>query len=382
MDLKPHEELLLALASPIADRGRVDSLVSATSEADEWTSFVSLANENGVIALVYDNLVAAGLIKNVPVNIAEQMRSAWLASLARNTHIFKLLHEVATHASGRQIKIIPIKGLYLEKHVFGEKGVRQMNDLDILVDERDAVPLRNLLIENGFTTMPFISPIHSFFLHSYGKHMPEMYKHGLSFEIHFRLFSDKGNSLTHEMVRLSHRPFDDKNYHIICPDEAYHFLFLVKHLAWHEKGGTSQLRLYADMAYVIERRYDKILWDEIYILAHHAWVKDELNRVLYLTKRFLGQGPGCDDLPDKERAEEEFISFIRNPKKGHENEHPDGFSGQIANVDGLLHKFLFVVGMIFPSLTFMKWRYGAESRVNAIKYYPVRWWTMMRKVMA
>ena len=55
-----------------------------------------------------------------------------------------------------------------------------MNDLDILVSEKDAIKLRKILLQNGFLSDPLISPLHSYFLLTEGKHLPEMYKDGLS----------------------------------------------------------------------------------------------------------------------------------------------------------------------------------------------------------
>jgi len=380
-NISPEERVLILLCLPKLDRPAFDFLEKSVSKIKDWPWFVRIVNEHGIIALAYYQLKTTGLISNLPPEYAETLRAGYLASLRRNTLIYKLFYETADIASNNGIKVIPIKGLLLEKTVYGDSGLRQMNDLDLLTSPEDAFKLRDLLLKEGYHSIPFISPIHSFFMHSYGKHMPEMIKDDLNVEIHFRLFADKGNKLTREMVINSSEPFPGDNDIIFCPPAQYNFLYMIKHLVSHEKKENSQLRLYCDLLFLLEKSYKKIIDNNLYELACRAGILNDIKRTLYLLRFFFGAGPGASDTDCTANEINNFLRFLRCPKTSPPGDNRSNFREQIENIEGFHHKILYAAGMIFPSLTFMKWRYGTRNRLQAILHYPKRWLDFITKIL-
>lgn len=375
--LTSEQQALLLLCIPEPDKEKISFLEYLLGEITGWPQFINLLNQHGIIALAHYNLNRYGLADRIPVKERELLYKSFLKSLANNTAVFSLFGEVADSAVASGIKLVPLKGLYLEKCVYGDSGLRQMNDLDILVAPEDAIRLRDLLIRKGFTTIPFISPIHSFFLHSYGKHMPEMYRKGLSVEIHFRLFRDRHNEFTREMVRLSTEPFPGGNQVTFSPPLLHNFLYLVRHLLWHEKIGFSQARLYCDLAFLIQRHGTSLLNEELFTMARKLDMEDNLRNVLLLLARYFSVQTDLKiEVPEKIKSR--FIHFLAKPKDSRADGGDSPFMEQIRNIDGVFHKILYATGMIFPSLTFMKWRYGARNRFFAIPYYFKRWYGFIK----
>ena len=350
-------------------------------QVSDWDLFIHLINENGIIALAFFNLRSMGLLENLPLVVQSRLQNSYMASLGRNTLIFKTFSDVANIASQAGVKIVPLKGLHLEKTLYGDVGLRQMNDLDILVSEEDAIKFRRVLLSQGYTSNPIISPIHSRFLYLTGKHLPEMFHNGFAVEIHFRLFSDKGNILTRKYLSLSTNPFPGSLDKVMAPPEQLNFLYLVKHLALHEEKGSSQLRLYCDLVFLLEKNGYHIINPSLWELARLANIEDDLKRVLYLLHRYFGLNTGIESCRNSSQAESTFIEFLRSPKKDVDEESGESFSEQLAYIEKIHHKILFSIGMIFPSLTFMKWRYGAKTRLSALLFYPFRWGVMVKKVL-
>ncbi len=377
--LPPQEKALLFLCRPDLSDEELDLLRKNLNEIRNWQSMLQLLNDHGIIALTRHNLNKYGLIEIVPHAEREMMHKAYLKNIARNTAIFSLFNEVAEIALKNKIKIIPIKGLLLEKTVYGNSGLRQMNDLDILVPPGDAMKMRNALISEGFSTIPFISPIHSFFLHSYGKHMPEMYRNGLNVEIHFRLFRDRHNSFTRELINLSTLQFPDGNSFTFTPPILYNFIYLVKHLRWHEKTGNSQLRLYCDLVFLIAQHGEEILNDELFSITRELKMEEELHIVLALLEKYFRINTGVTNvIPDNE--DNKFRKFLSHPKNNSPEEKRGPFTDQVENIEGIHHKILYSIGMLFPSLSFMKWRYNTGTRLKALLFYPKRWFEFFRKI--
>src|SRR5664280_884465 len=214
--LLPEEKLLLCLCRLSFSDQQKAEICDLVKQITNWPRFVTLANEHGIIALCRHNLVTLHCDATIPEKYREILHAGYLKSLSRNTKMFELLKEVLSIAASENIKVVLLKGLALEKTIYGNSGLRQMNDLDILVRIEDAIKLRNLLLKNSFKSQPAISPLHEKILPSYGKHLPEMYKNGLSVEIHFKLFEQKGNSLTEQFIENSMSLYefpDSKTFH-------------------------------------------------------------------------------------------------------------------------------------------------------------------------
>jgi hypothetical protein len=374
--LLPEERLLLALCSSQRSESQSAEIFSLVKQVTDWDRFVTLVNKHGIIALCWYTLDKLGYGNTVPTVCIEKMHHAYLKSVARNTQIYKLLDEVLSVASKGHIRVVLLKGLALERTVYGNKGVRQMTDLDILVRREDAVRLRNLMLENGFESMPMYSPLHERIVPSYGKHLPEMYKKGLSVEIHFRLFEDKNNSLTEKFIHEAVIPFPD-NADTFIPDPQFHLLFLIKHLALHESEGYSQLRLYADLLYLLSGKGSAILNESLFILSKKAGIENALSERLLLLNTFFGVELPSNmvldgALTDREKITDKFIYFLRHPAEIEDKQEQEGILKPLKLMDKTAEKFLFILGSLFPSISFMKYRYKVSSGFIAFLFYPIR----------
>lgn len=378
--LLPEEELLISLCRSLQERN-----IPEPGGDINWDNFVRIANENGVLALSLHNLLQSGHLSRIPVRTLETMQTGYYKSMARNAFLYDNLGEIAALAATGNIVIVLLKGIALDKAAYGNKGLRQMNDIDILVRREDAIPLRKLLFANGFRSMPIISPLHERILPSYGKHLPEMDKGGIVAEIHFRLFDRNDPMLTGRFIASS-AAMPGESYRILFPDPLMHFLYLVKHLDLHERNGNSQLRLYADLAILISAYPDSILIPELFELADQAGISRALSEKLYILEIFWkieippDPGSGIADI-DHEKVVSRFLGFLRDPSEGVPGDGPESLLSPLKDLRGIKHKLMFLAGYLFPSVEFMKYRYRSGSSAGAIFYYPVRWFKMIRLLL-
>lgn len=390
-DLRPEEKLLLHLCKPfsaitadakerISVQGDKESALicmELVRKVDNWDYFLKIANEHGVIALCRHNLNSLGCEGKLPGNVSGKLRSGYLKSLTRNTFLDDLLKEVTDLASGEKIKIVLLKGQALEKTVYGNRGLRQMNDIDILVGKGNAIRLRKLLLENGFRSIPMISPLHEKILPSYGKHLPELVKKDVAVEIHIKLFSEKANSLTEEMISTAVKipGYQDG---VSCPEPLLSFLYLVKHLDWHEKNGNSQLRLYADLLIMLKNFRNEILNERLFEYAGIAGLRPALEEKLYILEKWwcldMGNYSGIiSGNTDPMKADEQFRNFLGNPDFNLSAARHESLLSPMKEFTLLSHKLYFIAGYLFPSISFMKYRYNVKGTAAAVAYYPVRW---------
>lgn len=310
-----------------------------------------------------------------------------MKSLSRNVFNTESICDALRLLNARQIKTVLLKGMALENSVYGNAGLRQMSDVDILIARDECINARNILIQNGYESLPVKSLFHNLIILDIGKHLPSLIKNGASIEIHHELFGDRNNDLTRLFYNSSFEvEIGGQKTHI--PQPQIFFLYLVRHLYRHELNNESQLRLYTDLVVMIEKYGDKIINSELLKLASKAGMQEILAQRLQALRDLWGfKFPEFIDVfidvSSNAESINKFLFFLKSPK---ENQAPDnsGFYSQtISGIPGLHRKALYILGDIFPTIRFMKRRYGTKSTWKVLLFYPHRigklWWLFKRR---
>lgn len=383
MKIKAEHELLLCLCKPECTDSAIEEARRHITFIDNWNRFAWLANEHGISALVYYNMKKTGLAELMPDKENYILHSTYLKSLSRNTVLWEKFNALKKELREINITPVPIKGMALERSVYGNKGLRQMNDVDILIERDRCMEAWEYLLTRDYDHHLIKSPRYRKMLPWIGKHLPELYKDGISFEIHHSLFD---------------------NVTVDEPSPMQHFLFLVKHLDYHETiQGESQLRLYNDLVMMIHHYGSKILNDELFAMADAYGIEKELNRKLSLIQNFykIPTDPSLtslvqvSDLRQSSHSKHQrrisgsttsgsdpsltlrmtdagrrFLSFLANPKHNKPAYTKRKiYRMKIKAIRGSRRKYNFVMGDIFPSAEFMKRRYGLKNRFAILLFY-------------
>ena len=67
-----------------------------------------------------------------------------------------------------------------------------------------------------------------------------------------------------------------------------------------------------------------------------------------------------------------FIFFLGSPKDNPPLDRPGFYRNVIRDIPGFHRKFLYVLGDLFPTISFMKTRYKCDSTLKVLFYYPQR----------
>jgi len=380
-----NEEILLLGLSRLVFTGEMTEKISSLAESvEDWDYFTRLASEHGIAALVYNNLLQAGLTGKVPEKNMEFLRSALMLNVARNAFHLTGAEEIITLLNSAGVKSVLLKGLALEMTVYGNKGLRQMTDVDLLIGRNDYLKARKILMENGFDSGKLKSGLHKPIMAWTGKHLPSLMKNGLSADIHLELFPGRKNSLT-SMMLGSAREIKLERVKALVPDPQLLFLYLVRHLHSHELNDESQLRLYADLVALIEMYRDEIINFDLLRLAGEAGMRKILAWKLEPLRDLWGiDFPGwLNEFTGRwfnPGSINRFIFFLKSPK-GNRVTHPGrAYRKIISEIPGIHRKILFILGDIFPSVRFMKERYNVKSTLKALLLYPLRLGKLMRLI--
>lgn len=371
-----EEILLLGLCRLSFDAELTVMLKALTEETKDWNYFAELANKHGVAALVYNNLEKLDFLQFVPVETADHLRTSLLINLTRNVRNMEAMAEVLRLLNGEAIKVVLLKGLALEMSVYGNAGLRQMTDVDVLVSREDCMKARRILMENGYASLPVKSVFHKAILTDIGKHLPSLIKDGFQVELHHELFGAGKNILTKMLYENSYET-DIKGQKVFIPQPQIFFLYLVKHLYLHEMNNESQLRLYSDLVVLIGRYREEIINYDLLGYAKQAGMDEILAwRIEPLRDLWGISFPGwINDFIDKHynpASINRFVLFLMSPKDNPVQDKAKLYRHNLGEIPGLHRKILFLAGDLFPSIEFMKKRYGCKSRWKAMLYYPHR----------
>ena len=163
---------------------RVRKISTLFSTVTDWNYFGSIANAHGVAALVYHNVEKFKLLQFIPEEVVAFLRNTLMKNLSRNEFNGETMREVLSLLNRENIITVLLKGMALELTVYGNEGIRQMSDVDILIEKDQCLNARNILIAYGFVSLPVKSIFHKLILGNMGKHLPSLKKKGVFIEIH------------------------------------------------------------------------------------------------------------------------------------------------------------------------------------------------------
>ena len=375
-EIRKEELLLLKLCRLTFRVELVNEINELVRLVSDWKYFSALANEHGVVALVYSNLTKAGNLSLIPSEIETDLKNKYMVSLGRNTFHSSVIAEIAKLFDGNKIKMVLLKGLALEYSVYGNSGLRQMTDIDILIDREDKENAQKILTDNGFDQLPVKSLLHKPIISYLGKHLPTFIRNGAMVDIHIELFPETKGDLTKRLFATS-RQVNTNNQTLQIPEPQIFFLYLIKHLWNHELTGESQLRLYTDLVVMVEKYKDEILNEKLTDLAADAGLTEILAGKLRLMNDFWGltfSGAINDFIIQNSKTDPsgEFLDFLRGPKDNKLSNDGKSYRRTLQEIPGFHRKLLYVTGDIFPTLTFMQQRYGCRNKIAALLYYPHR----------
>jgi hypothetical protein len=114
----------------------------------DWDEFLRFAEHHGVLALAAYNLSkhACGL----PEEARRPLQTAYDDNVRRSLWFAAELVRIVEHFARRQVRVIPYKGPVLAQLAYGDVGLRNYSDLDLLIAPADFERAKQALAEIGY----------------------------------------------------------------------------------------------------------------------------------------------------------------------------------------------------------------------------------------
>lgn len=146
---RPEVAILVCVGEVGCESERVARLRRLLQGELDWDYLLGLARPHGMLPLLYWNfqMTCADAVTD---DILEQLREHFQRTTQRNLfltgELLKLLGLFAAH----EVPAIPFKGPTLAALAYGDIGLREFSDLDILIRKQDVSRAKELLVSRGY----------------------------------------------------------------------------------------------------------------------------------------------------------------------------------------------------------------------------------------
>lgn len=146
---RPEDEILVCVARRSLDAAMAERLRELLKRDLDWKLVLASAQNHCLTPLLYFHLNAVGQ-SLVPRNVMSRLEGANYRNTQSSLFFTAQLVLVLEFLEENGIRAIPFKGPTLALRAYGDVGLRQFGDLDILVHRKDILKVKELLMSRGF----------------------------------------------------------------------------------------------------------------------------------------------------------------------------------------------------------------------------------------
>lgn len=236
---------------------------SPESDAMDWEKIAAYADEQALLGMVY--IQTRDYFKERPdtaPEIAARLHKGFLSDVYLYANRDAELAEFARQCA--DVPFVLMKGSVVRDY-YPAPALRSMGDVDIIIHTEDRQKTDEILLAGGYRKM-----VDNHAVWTYDKDYIEfeihdhMFYEYLANDVDYRGYFDR----VWEHVRLL-----DGTGNLYVPEENFHFLFLMTHLAKHITNNGMGFRAFLDLVFMIQKAGNRLDWQ---------WIRQELEKLKLL----------------------------------------------------------------------------------------------------
>jgi len=145
----PERKLLLCCARTRLQPGAAEQIQELIARPLNWAYLLSEAGENSITPLLEKQLSAV-VLEAIPREYLAQLKTASRANTARCLYMVAELNGILELFESHGIPAIPYKGPVLAQQAYGDITLREFEDLDIILRQRDLPQAHEILLGMGY----------------------------------------------------------------------------------------------------------------------------------------------------------------------------------------------------------------------------------------
>lgn len=254
-------EARVLLAALHTDRSRFDDAPIGTLTPEQWDALVTIAGDQRVRPLLHQRLHETGQWQRVPQGTWQRLDAQCKRIAMRKILLHAELQRLLAALSDLGVPAIPLKGSYLGPRVYGNVGLREMDDLDVLVKRGDLGKSLALAQRLGFEAK---GDINTHANEPVDHHLERLSRNEIGLELHWTLVPTRFASMAvdpDDFWRRSEPPTTrgSQDWSLAPVDHLLHLCF---HTSFHHQFEFG-LRPSCDIVRLIAVHGGAIDWDDL-----------------------------------------------------------------------------------------------------------------------
>lgn len=280
---KFEDQLLLHCSCAHIEAHTVKKIKHLVKKDLNWDYLIDVASKHSLRSVLYFHLSRL-CSEEVPLDIMGHLRNYHIFNVRKNLLMLGELLKILKLIKAEGIIAVPYKGPILSIDFYGDISLREFGDLDIFVDKKDVIKVKNILISSGYESNLDLDAEKEY---NYLKFQRE-YKftnknNGLCIEIKWYLplisLSFPKNLLS--MNQIKTKIIEINNQEIVSFSDEDLLMILVLHSVSHL---WSKMSLICDIAELIKNS-NELDWNKVMESAHFMAIE----RILYLNLSLVNE---------------------------------------------------------------------------------------------
>lgn len=273
-------ELLINCCNPQQTKENKEKITALLKQEINWKNLLNLAKQHGVTCIFYQQ-IKASYSDNIPSDIFSFLKQTYLQNSHKNLKFTGELLRLVNLFEKENIPVISFKGSVLAQLAYHNLGVREFEDLDLLIKEEQLLLCDILLKNEGYLPQfQFTNQQLSIYQKLRSEFIYWHPQKDITIDLHWSLlpkyfsFSDEA-----EFIWQNYQQVLLNNHQIKTLTNELNILFLCSHGAKHD---WLYLCWIIDLATFINK-YPNLDWDYIILQIGNMATKKMLLLGLYLT---------------------------------------------------------------------------------------------------
>ena len=364
--MTPEEKILILLSNKSLSESGQQYFKSLLEANPDWDKIISASRFHSLAPLLIKHLTESNLQNALPSAQLEKIKSIARNQTIKRLKIISVYREFTTALISKNIDFILLKGLYLSDNFYSNPELRPMQDIDLLVREKDLHALLLLMKELNAKSLV---ELQTDFINGFMQHLPPFVYKEVMIEIHTNIVSaNEPVSFKPESLWTAIELKKIQNIDSLVFSAELNFVYLCIHLGRHVRTAKYRLIWFTDIMQFLATV--KLDINKVKAIISNAGAAELVSDVLCLLEKYW-EFP----IPDELKSNSLTLSsrVIMNFEDGLlRRNSPDEFYNfqSWKQIPGFLNKLRYLFGIAFPSISYMKKKYSFSSSLLLIPLYP------------
>lgn len=372
--LSPEDKLILSAVKLHPTTEELEQMNNLIPLIQRWDYVAATSIDRGIAPLLYKKLPLLG--NKIPEPIKSKLQQAYYKTFSRSMLMYEHFRKVAEALATHNIPVIALKGIYLSEWLYGDIGLRQFSDIDVLVKLEDASTCMAILaglgyIQDNDSETEFEKKLEVV-------HYTPMVLNGVSIEVHVKLHQNNEKYCVgvDDLWRNAlPETLNKATVYSLCLNDL--LVHLCIHLDKHFYQGHVQFTCFNDITNVLDKKADQLDWEALIRACKGYHCETQVFKWVVLVNKYMHAPVPIEIISTygallTSKDELLFVKYLHGYVGFTTGMHKH--FGNFQYLDSFSDRVRYFWEILFPSKSFMMAKFNIKKPGQVFFYYPYRYY--------